>query len=127
MQKMEICLIVKDSLEALKLYRKIFDVEVVLKTDNERGLNEAFFKICDTQFHMLDENPDYQLIGPKEGQILPIWFNITVRDIYETHNKALNCGCKEFQAVTEFKEYNVTNSSFIDPYGYMWMLHQGEK
>lgn len=60
--------VVKDSKAALAQYKSIFDVEVVEETNFKAGNNEAVFTIYGTRFHMLDENPEYQLFAPKEGR-----------------------------------------------------------
>jgi PhnB protein len=73
---------------------------------------------------MLDENPEFQMIAPKPGDPKPIWFNIMVPDIVETFSKAISVGCTEVQPVTDMKEMGVSNAIFIDPFGYLWMLHQ---
>ncbi|WP_423363619.1 VOC family protein [Mycoplasma sp. P36-A1] len=120
----EIDFIVKDSLQAIKIYQSIFDVELLEKTNLEVGLNEVVFKIFNTRFHMLDENEEYHLHAPKPDIYMPIWFNVVVLNIEEVHKKALRLGCIEIQPIKEMKEYKVTNSMFKDEFGYLWMLHQ---
>ena len=120
----EIDFVVEDSLGALACYEAIFDVERIEVTAYPRGQNEAVFSIYGTRFHMLDENPSYQLVAPKSGDPKPIWFNVMVQGIQATHKKALEQGCAEVQPVTEVEEMGVANSIFADPFGYVWMLHQ---
>ena len=120
----EIDLVLPDSLKALDLYQKIFDIEPVEVTDFSRGENEVVFTLYDTRFHMLDENPDFEMIAPKPDDPKPIWFNIMVPDIEETYTKAINEGCTAVQPVTEMPEMGVSNAIFTDPFGYLWMLHQ---
>lgn len=120
----EIDFVVSDSLGALKLYEKIFDVERVEVSDLSLGENEAVFTIYETRFHMLDENPDFQLFAPKEGHPITLWMNVAVPDIQKTYTAAIEAGCTEVQPVIDLPEYGVSNASFMDPYGYHWMLHQ---
>ena len=47
-----------------------------------------------------------------------------VLDIKETYTKALDLGCKEIQPITEMREFGIENAIFLDPFGYVWMLHQ---
>ena len=122
MTGVEIDFVVADSLEALALYEKIFEVEVVEKTNYEKGLNEVIFTVYGTRFHMLDENPDYELIAPQGPQ--SIWFNVMVPDIRETFDKAVESGCQSIQPVTELTEMGVLNGIFGDPFGYVWLLHE---
>lgn len=116
--------VVSDSLAALKLYESIFEVERVEVTDMPKGLNEVVFNLYGTRFHMLDQNPEYQLEAPQPGARLPFWFNVMVPDIKKHHDAALKAGCTEIQPVTEMQEFGVSNSAFADPFGYQWMLHQ---
>lgn len=123
----EIDMVVTDSLKALELYERIFEIERVEVSDLPKGTNEAVFTLYGVRFHMLDENPEYELIAPSPGDPKTIWFNILVPDIKETYSKAIASGCTEIQAVTEMPDYGITNAMFADSYGYVWMLHQIHK
>lgn len=120
----EIDFVVKNSLKALELYKEIFDIEVVEATEYPQGSNEAVFTLYNTRFHMLDENPEYGLKAPDKEHPNTVWFNISVEDIETTHATALKNGCTEIQGITKMMEGAVSNSLFVDPFGYMWMLHQ---
>ncbi|ATW26820.1 VOC family protein [Candidatus Formimonas warabiya] len=124
MTGVEIDMVVSDSLKALDLYEKIFDTERIEVTSYSKGKNEAVFKIYGTRFHMLDENPDFMLVAPKPGDPKPMWCNVLVPNIRETFSKALDAGCTEVQPITELGDFGVINAIFIDPFGYMWLLHQ---
>ncbi|WP_067728417.1 VOC family protein [Oceanobacillus damuensis] len=124
MAGVEIDMVVKDSLKALELYEKIFEIERVEVTDFPRGENEVVFTLYGVHFHMLDENKEFHLIAPTPDDPKTIWFNITVPEIEDTYVKAKDLGCKEVQAVTEIPDYGVSNAIFMDPFGYIWMLHQ---
>lgn len=120
----EIDFIVSDSLKALALYKEIFEVHVVEATKYPVGRNEVVFNLYDTRFHMLDANEEFGLNAPDSDHPNTIWFNITVADIVQTHKKALANKCIEMQPVTEMMEGAIQNSLFVDPFGYMWMVHQ---
>ena len=124
MTGVEIDMVVTDSLKALELYEKIYEVERVEVTDYPKGTNEAVFTIYDTRFHLLDENPEYQLIAPKPGQPQSVWYNVLVPDILAVYDKAMTAGCTASQQVTEMPEMGAANAMFADPFGYVWMLHQ---
>lgn len=123
----EIDMVVTDSLKALELYEKIFDIERVEVTNFSKGENEVIFSLYGVRFHMLDENPQFELIAPKPDGPKPIWFNVMVPDINVTYSKALSEGCTEVQPVTEVPDYGVSNAMFTDTFGYFWMLHQVHK
>ena len=120
----EIDMVVTDSLKALALYEKIFDLERLEVTSFSQGENEVIFSLYGVRFHMLDENPDFELMAPKPGDPKPIWFNIMVADIEETYTKAMDAGCTGMQPVTEMPDFGVSNAIFTDEFGYVWMLHQ---
>ena len=124
MTGVEIDMVVTDSLKALELYEKIFEVKRIEVTDYPKGTNEAVFTIYDTRFHMLDENPEYQLIAPKPGQPQSVWYNVLVPDIQAVYDKAMAAGCAEIQPGTEMPEMGAANAMFADAFGYVWMLHQ---
>ncbi|MGX7394353.1 VOC family protein [Carnobacterium mobile] len=120
----ELDFIVKDSKAALEQYKAIFDVTVVEETNFKTGSNEAVFSIYGARFHMLDENPEYQLFAPKEGSRQSFWFNVTVPDIQETVDKASAAGATEIQPVTRMEKMGLSNAVFADSFGYVWMLHE---
>lgn len=123
----EIDLVVTDSLKALELYEKIFEIERVEVSDLPKGQNEVVFTLYGVRFHMLDENPEFHLIAPSQDDPKTIWFNVAVPDIKETYTKAMSLGCTEIQPVTELPDYGVSNAIFTDSFGYVWMLHQIHK
>lgn len=123
----EIDFVVTESLKALELYEGIFEIERVEVTDLPKGENEVVFTLYGVRFHMLDENPKFQLIAPKPNDPKTSWFNISVPNIKETYSKAMSLGCTEVQPVTEMADYGVSNAIFSDPFGYVWMLHEIHK
>lgn len=120
----EIDMVVTDSLKALELYEKVFEIERVEVSDFHRGENEVIFTLYGVRFHMLDENPTFKLKAPNPNEPKTIWFNIHVPDIKETYSNAISVGCTEIQSVNELPDYGVSNAIFSDPFGYQWMLHQ---
>jgi uncharacterized glyoxalase superfamily protein PhnB len=120
----EIDMVVKDSLAALALYERLFDVERVEVTNYDKGLNEAVFNMYGARFHLLDENPKYMLNAPKEGDPKPMWVNVVVPDIAATFENVAQTGCVVIQPITDMADMGVKNAFFADPFGYIWMLHQ---
>lgn len=122
MTGVEVDFVVKDSLEALKLYQSIFDVEPLEVNHFAPGTNEVVFTLYGVRIHLLDENPDYHLVAPKEGQAQPMWLNVMVPDIEATYQKALAAGCTPVQPVTRMEAFGISNAMFKDPFGYVWLL-----
>lgn len=124
MEGIELDMVVPDSLEALELYEKVFDIERVEVTDFDKGQNEVIFKLYGLRIHMLDESPDIGLNAPNDNSLFPIWLNVTVPDIDKTFTKAMDQGCTDIQPVQKVDDFGISNAIFVDPYGYQWMLHQ---
>lgn len=108
----------------MKVYEEIFDIKRVEVSDLPKGENEVIFSLYGVHFHMLDENPDFQLIAPTPDDPKTIWFNVTVPDIEATFTKAAELNCTPIQPITHLPSYGVSNALFLDPFGYIWMLHQ---
>ncbi|MDR2167387.1 MAG: VOC family protein [Clostridiales bacterium] len=123
----EICMVVQDSIAALGLYEKIFEVERVEVSDLGRGMSEVVFSIYGFRFHLLDENPAHMLIAPKEGDPKPMWVNVAVPDIQKTYDNAMAVGCMQIAPITEIPNMGLKNAMFADEFGYFWMLHQIDK
>lgn len=116
--------VIKDSLQALEIYQQIFDLEEVVATNFPRGENEVIFTLYGLHFHMLDENPKFHLHAPDPDATISSWINVTVPNIKETYEKALELGCTEIQPITKIDAMGISNAIFKDPFGYIWMLHQ---
>ena len=124
MKGIEINFVLKDSLEALKLYEQLFDIKVIEKSELPRGQNEAVFTLYDMRFHMLDENKEFNLHAPVKGGSTSLWFNVLVEDLEEIYHRALDLGCTSLQEITHFEVFGVSNASVLDPFGYVWLLQQ---
>lgn len=120
----EIDMVVSDSLKALELYEKLFDVEVVEISDFPKGENEVVISMYGVHFHMMDANDTFELFAPAADGKKHTWFKVFVEDIKGTYKKALEAGCTEVQGVTELPDFGLSSAIFIDPYGYQWMLQQ---
>lgn len=123
----EIDMVVDDSLKALELYQKIFQIEPVEVTNFPKGQNEVVFTLYGVRFHLLDENLEFGLRAPSVETPNSMWFNILVPDIKEVYSKAMEAGCTSLQEIVEMPEFGGSNAVFSDGLGYEWMLHQIDK
>jgi uncharacterized glyoxalase superfamily protein PhnB len=105
----EICMVVINSLEALELYEKIFEVQRVEVTDFGPGLSEVVFTIFDTRFHLLDENPAHMMFAPRDGDPRSTWINTVVPDIEKTFKAAIQAGCTQIAPMSEVPEFGIKN------------------
>jgi PhnB protein len=121
---LEIDMVVQDSIAAFALYKTVFGAEGIEITSFPKGQNEAVFTMFDTRFHLLDENPEYGLHAPTEDKPQSMWCNLVVEDIVQTFQKAEEIGFRVIQPVTHLEDFGVMNAILMDPFGYVWMLHQ---
>ena len=124
MTGVEIDLVVEDSLSALAFYDRVFGVETVEVTSYDKGANEAVFNLYGSRFHLLDENPEYQLIAPKPGDNRTSWINVLVEDIKSTMQKAMTENITLIQDIVEMPEMGGANAMFVDPFGHLWLIHE---
>ena len=121
---LEIDMVVQDSLSAFDLYKRVFDAKEIEITALPKGQNEAVFFMFDTRFHLLDESPEYGLYAPKDAKSQSMWCNLLIEDIVDTFQKAEDAGFRVIQPVTHIEAFGVKNAVIVDPFGYVWMLHQ---
>jgi uncharacterized glyoxalase superfamily protein PhnB len=124
MTAIEINMIVADSVKAAALYERVFGAENVEVTNQGKGSSESLFKLYGIQFHLLDENPDYGMIAPKDGDNKPFGMNVTVPDISAVHSSAMENGFTEIKPITEIPGMGLLNCVLTDPYGFPWVVHQ---
>ena len=116
MHGVEIDMVVPNSIEALALYKQIFDIEIVGEIEPESGMKDTFFKMYGVGFHLLDEDPDQQLFAPKKAAARPMWVKLTVPNIEEVYTRDMVAGNTEAQGLGR--------AVFVDKLGYKWMLQQ---
>ena len=90
-------MIVSDSLKALELYEKVFDIERIEVTNFPKCENEVVFSLYGVRFHMLDENPKFGLKAPNLGDHKP--FGLTF--LFQTLRKPFQR--RSTKAVLRFK------------------------
>src|SRR5699024_12470546 len=119
----DIDIVVKDSLKALELYEKIFEIERMEVTNFPRGQNEVIFNLYGVRFHLLDENQDFHLIALTEEDPKTIWVNVIVPSIKDTDIRKIGVEIEEVQQVSEQADYELANAIVMDAIGHIWMLY----
>lgn len=124
MHGVEIDMVVPNSIEALALYKQIFDIEIVGEIEPESGMKDTFFKMYGVGFHLLDEDPDQQLFAPKKAEARPMWVKLTVPNIEEVYTRAMDAGSTEIQGIDLLEALGLGSAVFVDKLSYKWMLQQ---
>lgn len=120
----ELDMVFENCLEAFSLYEYVFDAEKIEASSGEKGTNEVVCKILGMQFHLLDENPEYSLLAPKKDDPKTMWCNLLVKDINAVYQKVEQTGFTIIQPLTAMPNNGVINAVVLDPFNYIWMLHQ---
>lgn len=120
----EIDMVVKNSIEAMKKYENIFDAKILSSIDLGEGGSTAVFKIGETTFRAIDENEENNFISPKKNGSRSVWMNIKLDNIEETCKKALEDGFTIVEPVSRASGTNFFNAVIEDSYGYIWILNQ---
>ena len=125
--KLEVNVIVRSAKEAADFYMNLFGAKILSKTDLDQGNNETKMVVANTEFRVLDENPEYGLVGPKEGVPASIGINLFVDDIHAQAKIAEELGCETLSPVTDFG--HAMNTVFKDvfevPPGHFMIVRNG--
>lgn len=127
MSNIELNFVVTDSRKAATEYEHILGAKILEGTDLELGLNEVILNLSGMQIHLLDANSQYQLFSPSSDSQTTMWVNITVDNIQNVWNKALETGWQEIMPLTYMEKMGISNACIKDNFGYVWMLHQIHK
>ncbi len=122
--ELEINMIVNDAKKAADFYKKLFGAQILSITDLDRGLNETMMVIAETKIRILDENPDFGLIGPSDITPVSMGINLFVDDRYELAKTAEQLGCVFVMPITEYTEQNAINTVFKDIFSHTWVVNQ---
>ncbi|MCL2168519.1 MAG: VOC family protein [Defluviitaleaceae bacterium] len=120
----EFCMVVTNSIAALELYEKIFEVDRVAVNDLGMGSSGVIFNIYNARFQLMDQNIENKFVSPKQSDSLSKWINVAVPDIQKTYDAAIAAGCEEIYPVAQTDDPKVKTATFGDEYGHMWMLHE---
>lgn len=122
--RLEVNMIVNGAKEAAGYYEKVLKAEIISKTDLADEMNEVMMKLGGTEIRVLNENKEYGLIAPKEGESGSLGLNLIVDDIEEFFNNAVAEGCKVISPVQEFPQIPAKNAVIMDKFNHVWVLNQ---
>ena len=122
--RLEINMIVSDAKEAGDYYKKVLNAEIISQTDEDAGMNETMMKLGGTEIRVLDENKDFGMIAPAEGEAGSVGINLFVDNIDSFFNNAVKEGCKIISPVQDFPEIPAKNAVFSDKFNHIWVINQ---
>lgn len=117
-------LVVSNALMALAFYEEVLDAKRgdVFDFSNRQQENEVTVFVGNVALRLIDANPLYDCVPPKEGETDSIWLQLLVDDVEATLARAERLGASAIQAPSEWM--GMYHAQFTDPFGYTWTINQ---
>lgn len=108
--------------EAIEFYKKAFNaVEAERIPAPEGKLMHAMIRIGDSAIMLVDEFPDYNVLGPKSLKGSPVTLHLYVEDVDKAVAQAVAAGAKISMPV-EDTFWGDRYGKIEDPFGHYWSL-----
>jgi PhnB protein len=119
---------VTDCAKALKFYVKAFGAKELYRlTDAQGRIGHAEMRIGDSVIMLSDEFPEMNVVAPRDSDILPVRFHLTVKNCDAFVATAVKAGATLERPVQD-QFYGFRGGMVADPFGYSWFVsHQIEK
>lgn len=114
-------LIVTDSRQAMDLYNKVFDAELLETICDGKQVLHAEVKIGDSVLMLSDENPDWDQRSPLSFRGTPVSLYFYVADVDGVFARALEYGFEVVMPVTDMF-WGDRFAQVKDPFGHLWSL-----
>ena len=108
--------------EAIEFYKKAFDaVEIMRLPGLEGRLIHAMIRIGDSAVMLVDESPDWGMLGPKSLKGSPVTIHLNVNDADVVVARAVAAGAKTIMPVEE-RFWGDRYGVLEDPFGHHWSV-----
>lgn len=108
--------------DAIEFYKKAFDAEEMVRLPGEDGkLMHAALVINGSSVMLVDENPDWGLLGPKALNGSPVTIHLMVADVDAVAAKAVEAGAEIVMPVAE-QFWGDRYGVLRDPFGHLWSI-----
>jgi PhnB protein len=108
--------------EAIEFYKKAFHAEEVLRLPGSGGkLMHAMIRIEGSPVMLVDENPDWRIVGPKTLKGSPVTIHIFVADVDAFVSRAVAAGAKITMPVADMF-WGDRYGKIEDPFGHQWSV-----
>jgi uncharacterized glyoxalase superfamily protein PhnB len=108
--------------EAIEFYRRAFGATEVMRVPAPNGkLMHGAIRIGDSQVFLVDENPEWNIKGPKLIGGTAVTIHLSVEDADQVFNQAVAAGAKPVMPVNDTfwgDRYGIVE----DPYGHQWSV-----
>lgn len=108
--------------EAIEFYQKAFNaIEAARLSTPEGTLMHAMIRIGDSAIMLVDEFPDYNVLGPKSLKGSPVTLHLYVEDVDAAVAQAVAAGAKITMPI-EDTFWGDRYGKIEDPFGHLWSL-----
>ncbi len=115
-------LICADAADAITFYVKAFNAVELTRLPSPQGkLMHAIVRIGDSALMLVDENPQWGLLGPKLLKGLPVTVHLYVEDVEATVAHAVAAGAKITMPVADMF-WGDRYGQLEDPFGHRWSV-----
>lgn len=115
-------LIVKNAIQAIEFYKKVFGAKEVMRMERSAGkIMHAELKIGDSKIMLADECPDKGFHSPTSTGNSPISIHLYVKEVDTTIERAVAAGAK-LKRPAENMFYGDRIGSLQDPFGHEWSV-----
>jgi PhnB protein len=108
--------------EAIEFYKQAFDAQEAMRIPGPGGkLMHACIRIGDSAIMLVDENPDWGIVGPKSLKGSPVTIHLYVEDVDATVERAVAAGAKVTMPVEDMF-WGDRYGKLEDPFGHYWSV-----
>jgi PhnB protein len=115
-------LICAGAANAIEFYKKAFDAVETSRMPGSNGkLMHASIRIGDSTVMLVDDSPEYGMLGPKALKGTPVFVHLYVKDADAFAARAAAAGAKITMPVTE-TFWGDRYGQLEDPFGHRWSV-----
>jgi len=116
-------LIVKNGVQAIEFYKKVFGAKEIMRmmTPDGKALAHAELEIGDSKLMLADEFPQMNCLSPASIGGSPVGMFLYVEDVDQTFNQAVAQGAKVLDPVKD-QFWGDRHGGIEDPFGHRWSI-----
>jgi PhnB protein len=115
-------LICAGAADAIEFYKKAFNATEVMRLPGPGGkLMHASVRIGDSAVMLVDENPDWGMLGPKSLKGTPVTIHLYVEDVDAFVARAVGAGAKITMPIEDMF-WGDRYGKLEDPFGHHWSV-----
>jgi PhnB protein len=108
--------------DAIEFYKKAFNAVEMIQLPAPQGkLIHACIRIGDSAVMLVDENPEWDIVGPKSLKGSPVTIHLYVEDVDATVERAVATGAKVTMPVEDMF-WGDRYGKLEDPFGHYWSV-----